>query len=385
MGIWPFPMTSSEIPFILSTTLKLNPLRRCWVEIDLSALRHNARALRELSPRQNLMAVIKADAYGHGLERVAEALCDDVEWFCVANVNEALRLRAALKATCRPILLLSPITPDECETVVANDFSSSVSSVEEIREFQQVAGRLGKTANLHAVADTGMGRMGACPADWQELVEAILESPDCHLEGVATHFPNADEDTEFTRKQIRSFRDLIAGLDCEVHLSNSAGIIDFSAQIDFATLARPGLALYGISPDCDKNVDLKPVMTLKSRVTLVRSVPAGTTISYGSTFTAGQPMKTASIAVGYGDGYPRHLSGQGAEVVIDGSRCPVLGRVTMDQIVVDVSHLETVKSGDEVVLMGEEVPATELAEKSGTIPWEILTGITSRAERVYFD
>lgn len=370
--------------------MNLNPLRRCWVEIDLSAFRRNAAELRRLSgPDKGLMAVVKADAYGHGLEAVVSTLNGLVDWFCVANVREALRVRDCLPGNCPPILLLSPITPDECETALTHGFSLSVSSVGEVETYGNAAKHFKTKLKLHAVADTGMGRIGASPADWHPLLEAIRNHPACELEGVSTHFPNADENAEFTDNQIRIFRDLTTNFEGQIHLSNSAGIIDFSAQMPFATLTRPGLALYGTSPQCRTQANLTPALSMKTRITLIRDIAAGTTISYGSTFTADRAMTTASLAVGYGDGFPRHLSGQGAKVLIAGTRCPLLGRVTMDQIVVDVSHLDGLKPGDEVVLIGEQgseaITASELAEKSGTIPWEIYTGISSRVERVYFD
>jgi alanine racemase len=285
------------------------------------------------------------------------------------------------------VLILSPLTRDECDTAVANGFSCSVSSKDEINLFGAVAESLGKVAKVHAVADTGMGRMGASKLDWHPMLTAIQEHPRCDLEGVATHFPNADEDTVFTKNQIETFREMSRELGCDVHLANSAGLIDFSGDLDYATLVRPGLALYGVAPECKTRIELRPALEMKSRVTLVREIDAGTTISYGSTFTSDRPMKVASIAVGYGDGYPRHLSGNDVDVLVAGQRCRLLGRVTMDQIVVDVSHVETAAPGDEVVLIGKQgnefISATEIATKSGTIAWEILTGLTHRAERVY--
>ncbi|MDF1811160.1 MAG: alanine racemase [Verrucomicrobiales bacterium] len=369
--------------------MKLNPLRRCWAEIDLSALRFNAAALRNLpGPGAGLMAVVKSDGYGHGLEQVAGALRSDVDWFCVANVTEALRILDYLPKNRPPILILSPLLPEEYHTATAHGFSCCVSNANEVEQYAAAAESLGQIAKLHAVVDTGMGRMGASVAEWNSLVRSVEQNPFCILEGVATHFPNADEDPVFTRNQIAKFRSLTESLHCEIHLANSAGMIDFSEEIDFATQARVGLSLYGISPVGETRINLRPVLTLKSRITIIRDIDPGTTISYGSTFTADRPMQVATVAAGYGDGYPRHLSGQGTDVLISGTRCPLLGRVTMDQIIVDVSHLENVSTGDEVILIGasgsETISAFEIAEKSGTIPWEILTGITSRVERCFF-
>ncbi|MEM9017329.1 MAG: alanine racemase [Verrucomicrobiota bacterium] len=365
---------------------------RCWAEIDLAALRRNARACRSRSGRIcRIMAIVKADAYGHGLGRVVTALAAEVDWFGVANVEEAIRARVAAGSEI-PILILSPATPGEVEAIVSGRFSASISTLAEVETFAKAAKEAGVTARLHAVADTGMGRMGSAPPQFPDLVEAILQSPHCDLEGVETHFPSADEDVDFTRGQIETFRQLIGSLNldsrCEIHLGNSAGLIGFHDETPFATLARPGLALYGLSPLSEESDDLEPALSLKSRVTLVREIPAGTSISYGRTFVSDRPMRVATLGLGYGDGYPRHLSGNETDVLVHGSRCRLLGRVTMDQIVVDVSEVETpVESGDEVVLIGKQgdkqITAHELARQAETIPWEILTGITSRVERVY--
>ncbi|MDF1860413.1 MAG: alanine racemase [Verrucomicrobiales bacterium] len=366
---------------------------RCRAQIDLSALRHNAQICQGLAGESTgVMAIVKADAYGHGLERIVTAVNHEVDWLGVANVREAERARLA-SASDIPILILSPATPSEIEPIVAGRFSASVSTLEEVTAFNAAAGNSRSRANLHAVADTGMGRMGALPEEFPHLVKAIQEAEHCELMGIETHFPSADEDEEFTQEQIGRFAKLIKPLDlppeAQIHLGNSAGLIGFHQQTPFATLARPGLALYGIDPFCE-GANLIPILSLHSKVTLVRDIPEGTSISYGRTFIAEQPMRVATLGVGYGDGYPRHLSGRDAEVLIGGRRCRLLGRVTMDQIVVDISHLETkVAPGDDAVLIGtqggETITAAELAGKADTIPWEILTGITSRVDRVYLD
>lgn len=368
------------------------PPPRCRAEIDLAALRTNVEVCQGFAGAScELMAIVKADAYGHGLGEIVAALLDKVGWFGVANFREALRARAAAGDRDINVLILSPATPEEIEPIVARGFSGSVSLPSEVAAYGSAAARLGKTAKLHAVADTGMGRMGCPPGEFAGLVSAIRDNPHCYLEGIDSHFPSADEDSEFTLAQIETFRELLRSInpgDAHVHLCNSAGLIGFSAKSTFATLARPGLALYGISPLPEAMDRLRPVMSLKTRVTLVRKISAGTGISYGRTFIADREMTVATLGVGYGDGYPRHLTGSGAEVLIAGQRCPLLGRVTMDQIVVDISSIaREVFAGEEVVLIGRqgdaEITAAELAQKAGTIPWEILTGITNRAERVY--
>lgn len=368
------------------------PPPRCWAEIDLAALRHNAARLQSLmGDSGGLMAIVKADAYGHGLPAVVEALAELVAWFGVANYREARRAREAAGGKAVGILVLGPATPAEVGPLVSEGFSASVSLPSEVAAYAAAAVRLGKRARLHAVVDTGMGRMGALPEDFAALVEAIRHDPHCLLEGIATHFPSADEDEPFTRAQIARFREIVERIapepGCLVHLGNSAGLIGFQRETPFANLARPGLSLYGVSPLPEIEVDLRPVLSLKTRVTLVREVPAGTGISYGRTYVTDRPARVATLAAGYGDGYPRSLSGQGADVLVGGKRCPLLGRVTMDQIVVDVTGLAKVEAGNEAVLIGrqgdEAIPAAELAKKAGTIPWEILTGITRRVVRVY--
>ncbi len=369
---------------------------RCWAEIDLEALRHNAAVCRSLSGRNcGVMAIVKADAYGHGLERVVAALSESADWFGVANVREAERARSVTRNAPTGILILSPATPAEIEPIIAGGFSGSVSTIEEVDAYNTAASCLEMTVNLHAVADTGMGRMGAPPESFVALVSAIRDGRHTELEGIDTHFPSADEDPEFTQSQIEQFSGLLKEIapesSCHIHLGNSAGLIGFHNETPFATLTRPGLALYGINPMNSESTpsepELLPVMSLKTRVTLVREIPPDTSISYGRTFISSRPMTVATLGVGYGDGYLRHLSGVGAEVLIGGTRCPLLGRVTMDQIVVDVSHLNTkVRCGDVATLIGNQgemnITANDLAAKAGTIPWEILTGITSRVERV---
>jgi len=337
------------------------------------------------------MAIVKADAYGHGLHEVVAALRDIVGWFGVANFREALRARAAADESDIRLLILSPSTPEEIEPIIANGFSGSVSLPDEVSAYGAAAARLGKRAKLHAVVDTGMGRMGCPPGQFAALVEIIRENPHCLLEGIDSHFPCADEDTDFTLAQIEVFREVLGTIDsgeARIHLCNSAGLIGYPGKTPFASLARPGLALYGISPLPGAASQLRPVMSLKTRVTLVRRIAAGTGISYGRTFIADREMTVATLGVGYGDGYPRHLTDSGAEVLIAGQRCPLLGRVTMDQIVVDVSTIGSeVLAGDEAVLIGRqgdaEITTNEIAQKAGTIAWEILTCITNRVERIY--
>ncbi len=366
---------------------------RCWVEIDLKALSRNAAFCRAKAGCP-IIAIVKADAYGHGLREVARELAPHVGAFGVANIREALRIKEVLPDLAIPILILSPATPEEIPVIVASGISASVSTPEEVEAFGAEAAKINRHASLHAAADTGMGRMGSAPESFPALVHSIRNHQNCVLAGVHSHFPSADEEAGFTTEQIGRFATLIEPLnlpeDCAIHLANSAGLLDFQELMPFVTMARPGLALYGISPLEAHTRELEPILEWKTRVTLVREVPAGTTISYGRTFVAEKTMRVATLGIGYGDGYPRHLSGKKASVLIGGKRCAILGRVTMDQIVVDISHVDgVVKSGDEAVVAGsqgdENITISDIAQEAETIPWAVLTGITSRVERTYLN
>ncbi|MFL6584525.1 MAG: alanine racemase [Chthoniobacterales bacterium] len=361
---------------------------RTWAEIDLEALRHNAHVARQrVGPGVALLAVIKANAYGHGLAQIAKALASEAELFGVANLGEALETQRAIAD--RPVLILGPAFPAERPEIVAHGFIASVSSAEEAAAFAAEARQ--KTVQLNLVIDTGMGRMGCAEDAAVETVRKIMALRAVTLHSISTHLPVADEDEPFTRQELTRFESLVEAVRAsapggyKVHALLSAGVLGFN-ETPF-DIVRAGLMLYGISPLPRRQDLLRPVLSLKSRVVLLRDLPAGATISYGRTFTTPRAMRVATIGVGYADGYPRALSNRGAVVLIRGRRCAVLGRVTMDLIVVDVSHVGGVKPGDEAVLIGRqgdnEILASEIAERASTIPWEIFTGIGTRVRRVY--
>ncbi len=363
------------------------PGRRCWAEIDLGALQHNVAAVRaQVGPNVRVMAVVKANAYGHGVELAARALTGRVEMFGVANVTEAEELRRHVADT--PVFILAPALPDEQARIVAARFIPTISTVEEARAYHAMA--TGEPLAVHLKLDTGMGRVGIWENEAVAVARKIQALPGLAITGLASHLTVADEDDAYTREQLARFHRAAAelralGLDRPlVHVENSAGIIAYPAQA--GDMVRAGLMLYGSAPIEEFQPRLRAVMTWKTRIALVREAPAGHGISYGRTFITPRPMRVATLAVGYADGYQRHLSNRGAEVLIRGRRCPVLGRVTMDQIVVDATALPEVEAGEEVVLLGrqgeEEILAAELARKSGTIPWEIFTGVGRRVERI---
>ena len=362
--------------------------RRCWAEIDLAALRHNVAAIRApLAPGVRVMAVVKANAYGHGAPAVARALAGHVEMFGVANVAEAREVRANAPET--PVFILGPALPDERAEIVAAGFIPSVSDAAEARAFGDLGG--GRRVPVHLVIDTGMGRIGVWAGEAVTTAGELLSMPGIEIAGIASHLPVADEDEAFTREQLAHFQRLTAELRALgvahplVHCENSAGALAFPAQA--GDMVRTGLAIYGSAPLPEFQPLLRPALTWKTRITLVREVGTGRGVSYGRTFITPHPMRIATLAAGYADGYQRHLSGRGAEVLIRGRRCAVLGRVTMDQILADVTELPGAAAGEEVVLLGrqddEEISAAELARKAGTIPWEIFTGLGRRVERSY--
>ena len=332
------------------------------------------------------MAVVKANAYGHGVESVVSALCQKTEWFGVANVREA---REVLRiAPGKRVMILGPALPQERAAVVSGGFCPVISTLDEALAYSQLAGVGGM--EVHLAIDSGMGRIGVWESEAVEFARACRALPRLRVTGVGSHLPVADEDDEYTRHQLARFRALVQELRDQglvsgpVHVENSAGAIGFPA--DAADLVRAGLMLYGCSPRPEFQARLRGVLTWKTRISLIRPMSAGRTVSYGRTLVLKKPSRVATLCVGYADGYQRHLSNRGAEVLVGGVRCPVLGRITMDQMMVDVTELPEAREGTEVVLIGrqgvEEISVGELAMKAGTIPWEIFTGIGPRVLRV---
>ena len=359
---------------------------RCWAEIDRNALRHNAAVVRERIGSAELLAVVKADAYGHGMIRVAQALADDAQLFGVANLEEAIALRNELS---HPIIILGPALPEERSTIAERGFIPSISTFAEAQDFARLARNPPLLINFKI--DTGMGRMGVPEPDAVAVFKQIAALPNIKIHSISTHLPVSNEDAEYTRDELSRFgRDVkqlraeVPG-DYKVHVLQSAGVLAFNEEI--FDIVRAGVVLYGISPLPEFQKLLKPVMTWKTRIALVRDMPEGSSISYGRTFITPRKMRIATLSAGYADGYPRNLSSRSAAVLVRGQRCPLLGRVTMDLMMIDVSKIDNVQLGDEVVLMGrdatEEISCAELADRAGTITWEIITRIGSRVQRVY--
>lgn len=359
---------------------------RCWTEIDQSALRHNAKVVRERIGSAELLAVVKANGYGHGMVGVAQALAEDAQLFGVANLEEATELRAALL---HPIIILGPALPEERATIAERGFIPSISTIEEAQDFDRLAP--GAQVPINLKVDTGMGRMGVPEGEALEVFKKVSGLPHIKIHSVSTHLPVSNEDAQYTRdellrfgKIVKQFRAAAVG-DFKAHVLQSAGVLAF-ADLLF-NIVRAGIMLYGISPLPEFKKLFKPAMTWKTRIALVRDIPKGSSISYGRTFITPRKMRVATLSAGYADGYPWHLSNRDAAVLVRGQRCALLGRVTMDLIMIDVSKIDGVQGGDEAVLMGrdgnEEVSCAELAERAGTIPWEITTRIGSRVRRFF--
>ena len=361
---------------------------RCWAEIDRSALRHNARIVRERVGSAEILAVVKANAYGHGLFGVAETLADEAQLFGVANLEEALALRESFS---HPIVILGPALPGERSTIAERGFIPTISALEEAEDFNRVAHR--SPVNVNFKIDMGMGRMGVLEGEASDLLKKLSTFPNIRIHSVSTHLPASGEDAVYTRDQLFRFCEIMkqfraaVPIDYKAHVLQSAGVLAFAEPAGVFDMVRAGIVLYGISPLSEFQNLLKPVMTWKTHICLVRDMPKGSSISYGRTFIAPRKMRVATLSAGYADGYPWHLSNRDAAVLVRGQRCAILGRVTMDLMMVDVSKINNAQVGDEVVLLGrdgnEEISCAELAKTAGTIPWEITTRIGQRVKRVF--
>lgn len=371
--------------------------RPTFAEIDLSALEHNFKLIRASVPRKTeILAVVKADAYGHGFMDISKELEKlGVNAFGVAFLAEGIQLRKS--GIDKPILLLGGVYPGQERKCIGYNISTTVFSLEQAIALNHAAGKLFRKAQLHLKIDTGMGRLGVPYSAVPEFLGELRKLPNIALEGIISHFASADELDEsgqyFTRLQAERFNWAVAearkaGFSPRyIHIANSAA--SMLREIPGCNLIRPGIVLYGAlpSPDFQGKQETLPVMALKSRVAMLKWVEPGTTISYARRFTAEKRTLIASVPVGYADGYPRALTNRG-EVLIRGKRARVAGTVCMDWIMLDVTNIPEVAVGDEVVLLGHDrsgnsIKAEELAEWAGTIPYEIFCGISKRVPRVY--
>lgn len=367
-------------------------LFKTWAEIDHEALRFNIQQIRNLvGPRVKILASVKAEGYGHGVVSVSRtALSAGAEWLGVSHVKEALELRSFFPNV--PILILSSGMSGHTRLIVRNRLTPVVCSLEIARDLSAAALASGTIANIHVMLDTGMGRIGVWHKNSLTFLKRISQIKGIRLEGLASHFAAADDqDSTFTDRQLNDFLKVSdevgeMGIDIPLHhIANSAALIhNRETHLD---MVRPGIMLYGVYPDPRSRalIDLKPVLSLKTRIAYLKTVEPGRTISYGLTYLVKKKTRVATLPIGYGDGFSRAHSSRG-EVLIRGQRAPIIGIVTMDQIMVDVGNIDGVAVGDEAVLIGEQgaerITAEEAAEKIGTISYEVLAQLGKRVSRV---
>lgn len=367
---------------------------RVQAVINLDNIRDNITAMKRLiDGDKKMLAVIKADAYGHGAVEVAEALDDLVDFFAVAFIDEALELRRA--NIDKPILILGYTDPSDYELILRYDVRPAMYEVDDAQKLSDLAVSMNTKAKIHIKVDTGMGRIGfTCDEDGVKNIEKISQMPGIEIEGIFTHYAKADElDKTDANGQLEKFRWINSQLEAlgihipVRHISNSAGIMEMDNS-DF-DMVRSGIVTYGLYPsdEVDKNIAaLKPAMRLMSKVIFVKDVKAGTGIGYGWSYIADHDIKVATVSAGYADGYPRAQSNIG-RVIIHGEYAPIIGRVCMDQFMVDVSHIDGVKVRDDVTLIGQdgdrEVTVEEVAAPANSFNYELVCNISRRVPRTY--
>lgn len=380
-----------------------------WVEVDLKALRSNFRAIKRLTRQREIeqrkvqnvsiknirtpliLAIVKADAYGHGMLSVAnELVALGVDFLGVSELSEGVTLRQ--NGIKKPILVLETPLPATAKKLVDYDLIGTMCTYSMAAALNTYAKTVNKKVSVHIKVDTGMGRLGVWYDEAINFVRKVMRLSNISVKGLYTHFPLADTNPAFTKNQIDMMHRMVTDLDEQgliipyIHGANSMGITGYKTRV--FNVVRPGLILYGLysAPGCKNIIKLKPAMSVKARVIFVKSVEKGRGISYGHTFKVEQKMKIATIAIGYNDGFMRAVSNK-ADVLIDGKRCRILGRVTMDQIVVDVTHVKTVRVGTETVIIGAQksecISADELANHADTISYEIVCSLGNRLPRIY--
>lgn len=370
---------------------------RVYAKVDLDAISYNLEQMKQcMDEKARIMAVVKTDGYGHGAVRIAKHIepVGYVGGFAVATAEEALILRR--NGIRKPILILGAVFEEQLEKLISNNIRISLFQVSLAEKIQQTAKRIGKTAYVHIKMDTAMSRLGIRPeqADSVSIVKTIASFPDIKMEGIFTHFSKADETDKSTCKdQMEKFWKFVhtleqEGISFEIkHCANSAGIIDLKEY--HYDMVRAGISLYGMYPSrevCRENVQLKPAMSLHSRIVYIKEVEEGVSVGYGGTYTTTRATKIATIPVGYGDGYPRSLSNKGM-VLVHGKEAPILGRICMDQFMVDITDIAEAKEGDEILLFGEErdevLPIERLCDLSGRFNYEFVCDLGIRIPRIY--
>ncbi len=369
--------------------------KRTWAEVDLDAIAHNMREIRRITdPKAQIMAVIKADGYGHGFLEVTKTLLENgADRLAVAIPQEGKQLRK--RGIDVPVLILSATMEDDIDEIIDLDLTTNVFSYEFAEVISKAAQKKKKTANVHIKLDTGMSRIGFVISDNnEEVINEILrisKLPYINIEGLFSHFSTSDEkDDTYTRLQFKRFMAIAdelkaRGLDIPIkHICNSAGVMMYPEM--HLDMVRPGVILYGMYPsdEVDKSkLDLIPAMTLKSRISYVKEVEAGRGVSYGKEYITDRTTKIATVPIGYADGYLRKIAKHG-EMIVHGVKVPIIGRICMDQCMIDVTDVHNIKRGDEVIIFGREgVTIDDVAQWCETINYEISCTISKRIPRIY--
>lgn len=378
----------------MATTLERSAMthRHTWAEVDLDAIGYNFAQTKKLIEKgTRVLVVVKGNAYGHGIFEVSKTLQQaGADFLGVATLDEALFLRK--KKINTPILILGSVLLHELKAAIKNDITITLCHIELAKAIDKLASKLNKKARVHIKIDTGMGRIGVWHEEAFDFVKDVVNFKNIFVEGIYTHFSIAARDKFFTSYQIDSFASVLKKLrewGIEIphrHAANSIATVNLKKS--HLSLVRPGIIIYGMYPkkSFSRKLNLKPALSLRTRIVFLKRTPAGRSISYGRTYITQRPTVIATLPIGYADGYGRILSNK-AKVLVKGQRAPVVGKVTMDQTMIDVGHIEGVKLGDEVVLIGKqgdnEIRCEELARLAGTIPYEIVCSITNRVPRIY--
>ncbi|MFH0731417.1 MAG: alanine racemase [Candidatus Omnitrophota bacterium] len=372
--------------------MKIPTYRPTYAEIDLSAIRHNFLQFRKLAGSSvKILVAVKANAYGHGMLGVCRALeACGVDYFGVGSIDEAIELKKFNLGV--PILNLTAITEKEIPALLDSRIIQTVPGLKLAKAINRVAEKKKTKVKIHLKIDTGMGRLGVWHSEAVHFAEEVLGMKHLAVEGIFTHFASADDNIDFTGEQIENFINLLNELEQKgvyikyKHTANSAGAV--TCKDAHFNIIRPGIMIYGLYPNMElkKTITLRPALTLKSKICYIKDTPSGRQISYGGTYITKRNTKIAVLPIGYADGYNRLLSNKGS-VLVRGQRAPIVGRVCMDQIMVDVGHIKDAAVDDEVVLIGakgkERITAEEIAFICGTIPYEVVCWISSRVPRVY--
>lgn len=365
--------------------------RPTWAEVDLKAIEYNYKQVRRFVGKDiSIMAVVKANAYGHGTVEVSSVLEKiGVNYLGVATMDEAVRLRDHGIKT--PVLVLGSVLPGEVRVAIEKDITLTICSAELLQATVKETAN-GPKARVHIKIDTGMGRIGIWHEEALDFIKKVAQEKNITLEGIYTHFSSAGRDDFFTTYQIEAFEKLLSDVEKAWikiplrHASNSIATVDIKRS--HLNLVRPGLIIYGMYPKhtFPRLIKLKPALALKTKIVYMKDTPPGRSISYGRTYITQKHTRIATLPIGYADGYSRNLSNK-ADVIVRGQRAPVVGKVTMDQVMIDVGHIKGARVGDEVVLIGrqgrEEIRTEKLARVAGTIAYEVVCSISNRVPRVY--